>query len=52
LTEAVRDAVWAGHKVKLGQTIVMGPDDGLLAAGSDRMKAVLARSRPSPASSW
>jgi DAK2 domain fusion protein YloV len=42
VTEAVRDAVVGGHKVKLGQTIVLDPDDGLLAVSSDRMKAVLA----------
>jgi hypothetical protein len=41
VTEAVRDAVVGGHKVKLGQTIVLDPDDGLLAVNSDRMKAVL-----------
>jgi dihydroxyacetone kinase-like predicted kinase len=41
VTEAVRDAVIGDHKVKTGQTIVLDPDDGLLAAGSDRMKAVL-----------
>jgi dihydroxyacetone kinase-like predicted kinase len=41
VTEAVRDAVVGGHKVKLGQTIVLDPDDGLLAVSSDRMKAVL-----------
>ncbi len=42
VTEAVRDATLGGRKVKKGQTIVLDPDDGLLAAGSDRMKAVLA----------
>jgi len=41
VTEAVRDATVGGHKVKLGQTIVLDPDDGLLAVASDRMKAVL-----------
>ena len=41
VTEAVRDAVVGGHRVKLGQTIVLDPDDGLLAVNSDRMKAVL-----------
>jgi DAK2 domain fusion protein YloV len=41
VTEAVRDATIGGRKVKRGQTIVLGPDDGLLAAGNDREKAVL-----------
>ena len=42
VTEAVRDATIGDRKVKTGQTIVLDPDDGLLAAGGDRMKAVLA----------
>jgi len=42
VTEAVRDATIGGRKVKKGQTIVLDPDDGLLAAGNDRLKAVLA----------
>jgi DAK2 domain fusion protein YloV len=42
VTEAVRDATIGGRKVKTGQTIVLDPDDGLLAVSSDRMKAVLA----------
>jgi dihydroxyacetone kinase-like predicted kinase len=42
VTEAVRDAVIGGHKVRKGQTIVLDPDDGLLAVNSDRTKAVLA----------
>jgi len=41
VTEAVRDATIGGRKVKKGQTIVLDPDDGLLAVGSDRTKAVL-----------
>ena len=41
VTEAVRDAVLGGRKVRKGQTIVLDPDDGLLAANSDRTKAVL-----------
>jgi hypothetical protein len=41
VTEAVRDATIGDRKVRAGQTIVLDPDDGLLAAGSDRMKAVL-----------
>ena len=42
VTEAVRDATIGGRKVKRGQTIALGPDDGLLAAGGDRDKVVLA----------
>ena len=41
VTEAVRDATIGGRKVKRGQTIALGPDDGLLAAGNDREAAVL-----------
>ena len=41
VTEAVRDATIGGRKVKRGQTIALGPDDGLLAAGNDRDKTVL-----------
>jgi uncharacterized protein len=41
VTEAVRDAIIGGRKVKTGQAIVLDPDDGLLAVNSDRMKAVL-----------
>jgi DAK2 domain fusion protein YloV len=42
VTEAVRDARIGGRKVKKGQTIVLDPDDGLVAADGDREKAVLA----------
>ena len=42
VTEAVRDATIGGRKVKRGQTIALDPDDGLLAAGGDRDKVVLA----------
>ncbi len=45
VTEAVRDAVIGGRRVRLGQTIVLDPDDGLLAVNTDRMKAVLAALR-------
>jgi dihydroxyacetone kinase-like predicted kinase len=41
VTEAVRDATVGGHKVKKGQTMVLDPDDGLLAVGQDRMRAIL-----------
>lgn len=42
VTEAVRDATVSGRKVKHGQTIVLDPDDGLLAVDSDPKRAVLA----------
>ncbi len=42
VTEAVRDATVSGRKVKKGQTIVLDPDDGLLAADGDPQRAVLA----------
>ncbi len=42
VTEAVRDATIGGRKVKRGQTIALDPDDGLVAADTDREKAVLA----------
>ena len=45
VTEAVRDAMIGGRRVRMGQTIVLDPDDGLLAVNSDRMKAVLAALR-------
>jgi uncharacterized protein len=41
VTEAVRDAVVGGRKVHKGQTIVLDPDDGLLAVGNDCVKSVL-----------
>ena len=41
LTEAVRDATVGGRKVKRGQTIALDPDDGLIAADSDRQKCVI-----------
>jgi uncharacterized protein len=40
-TEAVRDAKIGGKKVKKGQTIVLDPDDGLVAVDGDRETAVL-----------
>ena len=42
VTEAVRDAMIGGRRVRMGQTIVLDPDDGLLAVNSDRLKAVVA----------
>jgi fatty acid kinase len=41
VTDAVRDARIGGKKVRKGQTIVLDPDDGLLAAGGDRRQTVL-----------
>jgi dihydroxyacetone kinase-like predicted kinase len=42
VTDAVRDAKIAGRKVRKGQTIVLDPDDGLIAVDNDRSKALLA----------
>jgi hypothetical protein len=42
VTEAVRDAVVSGTKVRHGQTMALDPDDGLLAADDDHGRAVLA----------
>jgi len=42
VTEAVRDAVVSGRKVRRGQTMALDPDDGLLAADEDHGRAVLA----------
>jgi DAK2 domain fusion protein YloV len=41
VTEAVRDATIGGRKVKVGQTIALDPDDGLLAVSPDCLKAVV-----------
>jgi hypothetical protein len=41
VTEAVRDATVSGRKVRQGQTIVLDPDDGLLAVDGDTQRAVL-----------
>ena len=41
VTEAVRDAKIGGTKVKVGQTIVLDPDDGLVAVDDDTNTAVL-----------
>ncbi len=42
VTEAVRDAVVSGRKVRRGQTMSLDPDDGLLAVDDDGDRAVLA----------
>jgi uncharacterized protein len=41
VTEAVRDATVSGRKVKKGQTMVLDPDDGLLALDNDAHRAVI-----------
>ena len=40
VTTAVRDATIGGKKVRQGQTIVLDPDDGLVAAASEEEKAI------------
>jgi len=40
VTTAVRDARVSGRKVRRGQTIVLDPDDGLVAVDSDRDRAI------------
>jgi hypothetical protein len=42
VTTAVRDATIGGKKVREGQTIVLDPDDGLVAVADDAPTAVLA----------
>ncbi|HEY6056828.1 MAG TPA: DAK2 domain-containing protein [Candidatus Limnocylindrales bacterium] len=42
VTEAIRDAKIGGRKVKKGQTIVLDPDEGLIAVDGDRSRAVVA----------
>jgi uncharacterized protein len=42
VTVATRDAKVSGRKVKKGQTIVLDPDEGLVAADRDPTKAILA----------
>ena len=42
VTTAVRDATIGGRKVREGQTIVLDPDDGLVAVADDTPTAVLA----------
>ncbi|MEW5991874.1 MAG: DAK2 domain-containing protein [Chloroflexota bacterium] len=42
VTTAVRDATIGGRKVREGQTIVLDPDDGLVAVADDGPTAVLA----------
>ena len=49
VTTAVRDARVGGRKVKQGQTIVLDPDDGLVAVDGDPDRAVLAAVETLPA---
>ncbi|MCU0504969.1 MAG: DAK2 domain-containing protein [Chloroflexi bacterium] len=42
VTEAVRDAKVDGRKVKRGHTLVLDPDDGLVAVDPDRERSILA----------
>jgi DAK2 domain fusion protein YloV len=42
VTQAVRDARIGGRKIRKGQTIVLDPDDGLVATDGDLEKAILA----------
>jgi DAK2 domain fusion protein YloV len=41
VAEAVRDATVSGKKVRKGQTMVLDPDDGLLALDNDAARAVI-----------
>ena len=45
VTTAVRDAKVSGRKVRRGQTIVLDPDDGLVAVDGDRDRAIEAAIR-------
>jgi hypothetical protein len=49
VTTAVRDARIGRRKVRKGQTIVLDPDDGLVAADGDRDRAILAAIATLPA---
>ncbi len=40
VTTAIRDAKVSGRKVRRGQTIVLDPDDGLVAVNGDRDRAI------------
>jgi len=42
VTEAIRDARVGERHVRRGQTMVLGPDEGLVAVDADRTKAILA----------
>lgn len=42
VTEAIRDATISGRRVRKGQTLVLDPDEGLVAVDGDTDRAVLA----------
>jgi DAK2 domain fusion protein YloV len=41
VTRAVRDARVAGRAIRQGQTLVLGPDENVIAAGDDRLDALV-----------
>ena len=41
VTRAVRDARMSGRSVRQGETLVLDPDEGLVASGDDRLAATL-----------
>jgi dihydroxyacetone kinase-like predicted kinase len=49
VTTAVRDAKVGGRTVRKGQTIVLDPDDGLVASHNDRERAIMAALATLPA---
>ncbi len=49
VTEAVRPATVGGHRVATGDTIVLDPDEGLVAAGRDPIRAILEAAATLPA---
>jgi hypothetical protein len=49
VTSAIRDATIGGRKVRKGQTIVLDPDDGLVAVGGDGDRAILTATATLPA---
>lgn len=42
VTRAVRDARISGRRIRQGETLVFGPDEGILASGRDRLPTTLA----------
>lgn len=45
VTHAVRDATLGGRRVRTGDAIALDPDDGLIAAGKDRVEVAVAAAR-------
>jgi dihydroxyacetone kinase-like predicted kinase len=45
VTHAVRDAKLGGRKVRTGDAIALDPDDGLIAAGKDRIEVAVDAAR-------